>query len=737
MKIFLLLAILCFVSSLAQEKVEHLNCKFYSGFIFESLCLISDVSNLNRTKYQTNYEDINHLVVYSEKRNIFNYKLSIENCSQIYQLTFGNFKGFNLNQNSFESIRIQSIRFINSDFNFLFASNQSKKFFENVEYQLNFESDVKYTENVSVSIFSGANMSIVRFDGLLDTKLKKNILSFNKTENQTSGNQIETLVLSMFKYKLRNNILNEFVFANTKSIFILNYVESIQSDVFKKLKNLKELKIQVISLAKFFKSGTKWMQSLNDPIRIDLNNLTNLNQENKFILTMSQTSSLEKKLYHIAEYTYPNEDFCLFSNFPHDHFVVPNIKTSACTCTALWLIQYNIKLGFLDYEFKNVCSDYEIENCKYFQALKSCNPSLQSIDNNSGNIDKMYAYYDDFLLNLQNDFILSIIAFPATNLIGFLTNMLSICVFLNKKFKLQIKERVYIMILVCVIFNTLSCFINLFQLMIKCVDPISSYCPSYIIDNKVIRYILIIWIFYFGNVLKTSSNYVQLLILIEHLLVVANVSSKTENNTLRYIFIRLKKMKLKLILSIVLLIASLINVVKIFEYEFDLFLIKGFRYPFANANMYNKEFAYFYLNILYLVLNEFLVYALLITFIVSIPYLIQKRFKGEPKDDSIDKTDENNSPLNVNLSKLILITSLFIFLFNLPKSLLEFYIQINFTVDDLTESKSEFNKFNAFNIFYMDCADIFSSISYVLNFFIYFSCLKKFRETFKKLYKFI
>jgi hypothetical protein len=42
-------------------------------------------------------------------------------------------------------------------------------------------------------------------------------------------------------------------------------------------------------------------------------------------------------------YTYPDEDYCLFVNFPHDRLIYPILNMGYsfnCTCSIMWLIQF-------------------------------------------------------------------------------------------------------------------------------------------------------------------------------------------------------------------------------------------------------------------------------------------------------------------------------------------------------------------------------------------------------------
>ena len=49
---------------------------------------------------------------------------------------------------------------------------------------------------------------------------------------------------------------------------------------------------------------------------------------------------LKKEVSFDPIYEYPDEDVCLFKEFPHEHLVLPLIvsgKQLNCTCTLMWL----------------------------------------------------------------------------------------------------------------------------------------------------------------------------------------------------------------------------------------------------------------------------------------------------------------------------------------------------------------------------------------------------------------
>lgn len=146
------------------------------------------------------------------------------------------------------------------------------------------------------------------------------------------------------------------VFRYLKFLFIqLSTITSIQDEFFKSFGVLKYFKLEIYNLKSLIHKGTGWMRHLNTNIKVNLSDQNDLyrDRDNQMILEL-------KDLYKI--YDFPDEDFCLFSNFPHDKLVFPIIETKkdlSCSCTLMWLIK-NKNLYSGD---TNILITKSVENC--------------------------------------------------------------------------------------------------------------------------------------------------------------------------------------------------------------------------------------------------------------------------------------------------------------------------------------------------------------------------------------
>ena len=141
------------------------------------------------------------------------------------------------------------------------------------------------------------------------------------------------------KYEILNEkILNSNLFRQMRMLRINGVLNGIQSELFKSFFHLKDIDFQLDNIREFFHSGTAWMSHLNSGKSF---NLSQVNLEsiklNKFFLRFFY---LKEMTSFDPLYEYPNEDICLFANFPHQRLVFPILvpgKILECTCTLKWL----------------------------------------------------------------------------------------------------------------------------------------------------------------------------------------------------------------------------------------------------------------------------------------------------------------------------------------------------------------------------------------------------------------
>ena len=152
---------------------------------------------------------------------------------------------------------------------------------------------------------------------------------------------LEKLTLSLAFERVSLKIVDKHVFKKLILIVIHGVIESIDEDMFIHFKKLRLIYINSNNFRSLFhqKGGIKWINAINDDMNV---NLTSANLKPYFdrIVTLEfhDQAQLFKQIY-----MYPNEDICLFKEFPNQQLVYPAIMLEEkfeCTCTLLWLTRF-------------------------------------------------------------------------------------------------------------------------------------------------------------------------------------------------------------------------------------------------------------------------------------------------------------------------------------------------------------------------------------------------------------
>jgi hypothetical protein len=206
----------------------------------------------------------------------------------------------------------------------------------------------KYQANTNPLIFNEAIIDTISINGIADSFIHKNILSFDSRLVSNSNKksfkcEISELFLRGYRLKLdawssQNNLLNGLIFASIHQLTLTGVLDSIPfAELFEQFDQLRVLRLDVHNFIQFLQKSTKWMLHLN-PMHNSSNN------HEQMIIRFKYENKFDKKAYD-----YPLEDFCLFRNFPHHRQVLPIIdmqsNTSYSSCTLVWLLKNWIDLS--------------------------------------------------------------------------------------------------------------------------------------------------------------------------------------------------------------------------------------------------------------------------------------------------------------------------------------------------------------------------------------------------------
>ena len=332
------------------------------------------------------------------------------------------------------------------------------------------------------------------------------------------------------------------------------------------------------------KSDNKWMKYINNDVNVNIKNQNlvsrNLAKSLKFeIYQNSNKNNASKKSFGNA-YMYPDEDFCLFKHFPHEHLVYTPIMSGdrlQCTCTLIWLIQY---IYFYDTrKIQNENSDYFInlyyqENAEEHSVLvclekdlnlqiKECNFPKRLNNCDGYKVENKYSINDlEVLFDLKwIELVIFMFLQPIICFIGIVTNSLSILTLRQKN--LFNKEKFYSMykhIVMNSVFNLIYCILTLLRLMNVCIFNTTLFCSS-IYQYKSIQYFRIIFIYYIGNIIKMCCNISYSSFSLSRFALSANAKNK--------LLLKFESINLKVYYTIVILFCSLFSIFKCFQYQIN------------------------------------------------------------------------------------------------------------------------------------------------------------------------
>jgi hypothetical protein len=436
---------------------------------------------------------------------------------------------------------------------------------------LAFDNAIYPEQGICPLIFENCLAKSIHFSVLINSFLIKNRLSFVKNGNNNKFNKIlPNLIILKFEMvyeSLTFDLLDIELFHRIQWIQVSRDLLAIETHLLKEFKFLDSIQINILNLREFFHRGTKWLKYSfyfrNNNEEKDIRDYKMI----QFIQLITDTS-------FVRTYEYPNEDFCLFKDFPHDQLVLPIIIASevlTCTCTLKWLqIYYENYQPYLvvinDYEkFVNDTFNYQIRIDLLF---KFCDDKFQCdiVDlENKCNISKSYAItvddVDVYFIIKWLQYILLIILQPLLASIGIINNFLIFVTLRNKEKQKLFKDQMYKHMEINSFFNIIYCIIKNLSLINVCINKNahSLFCSSFY-TQEWSQYLKIIVQHFLGNVFRTCVNVSYLFFSLCRLI----DSSKLKEG--KY-FKKILKLNLKLYVLLLLIFAVLISLFKLFQYQ--------------------------------------------------------------------------------------------------------------------------------------------------------------------------
>ena len=594
---------------------------------------------------------------------------------------------------------------------------------------LDFESIIYPKEGLCKLIFKNLKVQVLFFRKVTHSLLMTNRLIFIG-KNVTRIESLVMLTIDMYHEGLTLSMLDVELFYKVEKLNIIG-VDRIETGIFVNFKNIQLLAIFLLNVKNLFHSGTNWLEDLNSELNVNLYDKEDI-IENIDKYMAIKILNVEEDNTFFSIYKYPNEDLCLFKDFPHSHLVVPILKpreSISCTCTVKWLQMYlekyetyltltnNFKL-FANEEnvFTKIC-DTDSTECDFNNSFKKCDLSLEKHHHEITDKDLYYT-----IKWLQ--YVLLVALQPLFGIVGLIHNIL-ILLTVKKIKKNIIKEPMYNYIHMNATFNILCCIVMNLSLVNTCINynTHSVYCSS-VYTDKWAQYFKIVVQHFIGNVFRTCMNVSYLFISLSRFISVSNLKEK------KY-FKNISHLNYKLFLFVLLVFAVLISLFKIFQYDVNtLYDMEEFPSEFYSEfrclyDMYKSKCVLFdilklinksFNDIFFFLINIFLDFLMLKHFNKEIEHKMQLRNHNEDNSDLIKKKK--------NVNRMIIANSTIFFFSHAPEFLVSALL-IFFR-----------KKIKPFCTFQLSCdlineeAQFFNSTSIVLNFYVFLTFDKNFRESF-------
>jgi hypothetical protein len=470
-------------------------------------------------------------------------------------------------------------------------------------------------------VFKNAQLSRFSINFQVDSFLFVSLLRFQEV-NFTTAISINTNISEFnvggYNYKLDEGLLHPLVFEKIKKLYLSITIQSIQTDLFKHFKLLKNLDLEVNSLGNFYHQiGIEWMNYLNN---------------NSFV-----------ELYSTIMYSYPDSDFCIFAQLSLNRNITINFDYSGPTLIT-FTIAWFCKIGKMN--MNTIPCNQAINWTTIDGMLKLCNIKSNQTDQHQGLND--YPLYTDAyhtrLVEILSSQIVPFVLIPCACLIGLFFNW-KIIQTINKNKKKELKEDFYKYMSANAKFNCLYCLILVFYPMTSCNWRLSTTFCSSIFTSQFVQYYKIVMIAYFGEVGKMTASISYLMMTLNRYLLVGKDHAPW--------LVTLAKLEFKWVIRGSLLFSVLINIGHGWQYQTGEDII-GFPksvftvyyglindYAYSDYPQVNTSTAYFIYSVVYFCISFGAFFILNTSLEVKIVRNMQKELRE--KRERLAKMNSSNS----------------------------------------------------------------------------------------------
>ena len=618
------------------------------------------------------------------------------------------------------------------------------------------DSNNYYSRSTCPYAFMNTKLKRLTLSQISNSLILKNQLKFieinQKSDFDLNNQEFYYLNIGFAYEKVTLDILNRYVFKYIKRLVVCGIIYDIQTDLFSHFKSLKFLALILDNFKQLLENNNNWLKYLNSDVKV---NLTDLNEVNKnlnkmFTLQIIQKNSEAGSFTAFSKsYKYPDEDFCLFKEFPHENLVYPFLLSGAlpeCTCTIFWLIQ-NSDLYFKDEYTAFKVDQYVIQNDYLYQdsffnhtgmncllgikvkkSISSCRfeDRLKLCDKTNYKYSESFQFKSDidvlFLIKWVQ-LVVFVFLQPILCTIGMTTNALSVLTLRHELKYSSVKGySMYKHIIVNSTFNFIYCAITLAGLINICVFDVSIFC-SKVYQDKASQYFKIIVIYFLGNFIKLCCNISYISFALSRLFL------STENKN------KFNRINLKFYYCLIFVFCFLLSIFRLFEYDINEIEYSYKNFPFQIYDVGSCEKSDFHcalfraLNIL----NDLIKNVLFFVINLVLDLVLFKNSKQNLRNKKKLCSDRKQINLAIksknSINQMLFVNALIFFVSYFP----EFIANILLIVFD--------QYLNFFCFKYLSCrnltelSEVFNFISISFQFFVYKRFNKHFNNGFKTLKK--
>lgn len=493
------------------------------------------VNTTNCDYYELNLKFVpDHPIVLSNELSFKSIKTNDLFWKYFLRFIFFNVKKVDKNLAIFDNFTIQpEIQIIFSlimlDFGDCTLSESSKFTLFRNTYSVVFEK-VRYKSLICPLIFYNKSISLLTFDSISETLVFNNQVRFIDL-NYSIVLKIEQLFLKGHLISLSDNFFNLKMFSNLNFLIIFGKIKFIDWSVIFEMNNLRTFSIYSNDFHNFIYNNYKWFE----------------------LIDQYRTEKITFWFSNLDNYSFPNEDFCVFYKFPELKKVKFEITLSSafCNCVLYWISNKQ-------------CLNYLQQNCNFELWSNNC----QNFTTRTAIIGKDFTIWNklDYLITGALLNIVTLFGNLIFGSIALITNTITIFVcfrckkFLSKTKCNTISIEIYNLIIFCSLVNVFYCIIQLLHFLNACPIINGTFCLN-INQNIFIQYYEIYFVDFIGGILKSLSNILNICISVARCLTIC------ENTMLFRIYMLYKKLtknNFKFIFFLVLiLILIMTNVDKI------------------------------------------------------------------------------------------------------------------------------------------------------------------------------